>query len=86
MITLTNEQKLVLFDFLGYKVKNNILVLKKTDKQQICPYTKEPVRFNEASVMPGSTVIFNTNALTLAEYFSEHVDNGGKICQSLNST
>lgn len=80
-IELTDQQKTVLLDFLGYAVKDGIVFSKKDNKPHICPYTREPVRFSEASVMPGSTIVFNTNALTLAEYFSEHVENGEIKCQ-----
>ncbi len=80
LLKLTVDQKIILLDFLGYKVKNGI-IYKKDDTPCKCPYTKEPVRFCDASIMPGSTILFNTTALTLAEYFSEYVENEECECQ-----
>ena len=75
-LKLSDQEKRVLLDFLGYAVsKEGIVLSKGNNKPHICPYTGEPVRFKDASVMPGSTVIFNTSVLALAEYFSEHVEN-----------
>jgi len=79
-IKLSEEAKKVLLDFLGYKVDENGIVLSKdTNQPHICPYTGEPVRFDAASIMPGSTVVFNTSILTLAEYFSEHIEHGEAV-------
>lgn len=76
-IKLSDEEKRVLLDFLGYSVnEEGIVVSKENNRPHICPYTGEPVRFDIVSVMPGSTVVFNTSILTLAEYFSEHVEDG----------
>ena len=72
LLRLNDQQRIVLLDFLGYAVKDGIVVSKGTEKPHICPYTEEPVRFKDVSVMPGSTIIFNTTALSLAQYFSEH--------------
>lgn len=81
LIELTDEEKVVLLDFLGYKVKCGTVISKETNKPHDCPYTGVPVKLSNASVMPGSTVIFNTTPLTLAKYFSEHVENRGCTCQ-----
>jgi hypothetical protein len=82
ILKITEREKKVLLDFLGYKTnKAGIVISKDTGKSIFCPYTKEPVKFNKASIMPGSTVIFNTDALTLSEYFTEYVDKGECECK-----
>ncbi len=75
-IRLFDAEKKILLDFLGYGVNKDGIVVSKDNKMLICPYTGEPIRFKDASVMPGSTVIFNTSPFTLAEYFSKHVECG----------
>ena len=34
-------------------------------------YTKEAVKLENASILPGSTIIIDTNSFSLAEYFEE---------------
>jgi hypothetical protein len=80
MIHLTDEQKRTILDFLDYSVdEKGVIISKKDNKPYMCPYTGDPVLFNKVSIMPGSTVIFNTSPLTLAQYFSEHVENGEEV-------
>ncbi len=81
-IKITDKEKEALLEFLGYAVnKDGLVVSKETGKLVECPYTRESVRFETASIMPGSTVIFNTTELALAQYFSEHIENGERKCQ-----
>ena len=69
-----NEEKKFLLESLGYEIDCNDFVLDgKTKKLHICPITKKPVKLENASVLPGSTVIINTNAMTLSEYFARYL-------------
>jgi hypothetical protein len=69
------EQKIALVDILGYKVDENGLILdKETEKESKCPITSEPVFIENASILPGSTIIINTSELSLSEYFTQFVD------------
>ena len=61
--------------------EKGIILSKKTNKPIECPYTKELVHFDKASVMPDSTIVFNTTPLTLAEYFSDNIESGEDECQ-----
>ncbi|HJH29906.1 MAG TPA: hypothetical protein C5S51_09490 [Methanosarcinaceae archaeon] len=74
-VTFTNiniEQKTALMDILGYYVdENGIIFDKETNIQHICPITEETVSIDNASILPGSTIIINTTELSLSEYFKE---------------
>ncbi|MBT9146085.1 MAG: hypothetical protein DDT42_01964 [candidate division WS2 bacterium] len=73
---ITTEKRKILLDILGYHVDEDGLILdKKTNKEHICPVTKEAVFIENASVLPGSTVIINTSELSLSEYFTKYVEN-----------
>lgn len=85
-IKLTSKEKRVLLDCLGYDVKNGAVFTKKDGEPHICPYTERPVMLEEASVMPGSTVVFNTTELSLAQYFTEHEEKKVVPCQILETT
>lgn len=69
------EEKKVLLDILGYEVGEDGLILDKlTKKEHMCPITKEVVFIENASVLPGSTVVIRTTEFSLAEYFTEFVE------------
>jgi len=69
------EQKIALVDILGYKVDENGLILdKETEKEYECPLTGGTVFVENASILPGSTIIINTSELSLSEYFTQFVD------------
>jgi hypothetical protein len=66
------EQKTALMDILGYYVdEKGIIFDKKTKMQHICPITEESVSIDNASILPGSTIIINTTELSLSEYFTD---------------
>lgn len=69
------EQKTALMDILGYSVdENGIIFDKETNKQHICPITGEQVLIDNASILPGSTIIINTTELSLSEYFTDYFE------------
>ncbi len=73
------EEKKVLLDIFGYEVDEDGLILdKKTKKEHKCPITGDVVFIENASVLPGSTVVINTSELSLSEYFTKFVE---KACQ-----
>ncbi|MCJ7648054.1 MAG: hypothetical protein MUP85_05535 [Candidatus Lokiarchaeota archaeon] len=66
------EERKALMDILGYYTDENGLIFsKETKKEHICPVTKDVVFIENASILPGSTVIINTTDLSLSEYFTE---------------
>ena len=74
-VKLSDEAKIMILDFLGFERNEEGIVVSKSDKKiLICKYNGDPVRFADASIMPGSTIIFNTTPLSLSEYFSEYVE------------
>ena len=75
-IDINIEEKTALMDILGYFVdENGIIFDKETKKEYICPITKEIVSIDNASIMPGSTIIINTTELSLSEYFTDFFEN-----------
>ena len=69
---INSEQKTALMDILGYYVdEKGIIFDKKTKMQHICPITEESVSIDNASILPGSTIIINTTELSLSEYFTD---------------
>ena len=71
---LNDQQKTVLLKALDFDVDENGVILAKTGKPHICPYTKKKVLLSNASIMPGSVIVMNTSSLTLSEYISDYVD------------
>ncbi len=75
LMKLGLEEKRVLLDILGYEVNEDGVILdKKTKKEHRCPITGDIVFIENASILPGSTVVINTSALSLAEYFTRYVE------------
>lgn len=69
------EEKKILLDVLGYEIgEAGIILNKETRKEHICPITESVVFIENASVLPGSTVVINTSELSLAEYFTKFVE------------
>jgi hypothetical protein len=69
------EERKVLLDILGYEVGDGGIILNKNTKEQHkCPYTDEVVFIENASIMPGSTMVINTTELSLAEYLTQHIE------------
>ncbi len=69
------EEKKVLLDILGYGVgEAGIILDNETKKEHICPITGSVVFIENASILPGSTVVINTSELSLAEYFTKFVE------------
>ncbi|MCX9010146.1 MAG: hypothetical protein OIN66_03385 [Candidatus Methanoperedens sp.] len=69
------EEKKILLDILGYEIgEAGIILDKETKKEHICPITETVVFIENASILPGSTVVINTSELSLAEYFTRFVE------------
>lgn len=69
------EEKKILLDILGYEIgEDGIILDKDTKKEHICPITGEVVFIENASILPGSTVVMKTSELSLAEYFTVFVE------------
>ncbi len=76
---LNIEEKKVLLDILGYDIgEGNLILNKKTKEKHMCPITGDVVFVENASILPGSTVIIKTSELSLSEYFTKYVEK--EIC------
>lgn len=72
VINLTNEEKIILFRSLGYEVDTEGYIIKEETKERITDrYTTLPIKLENASILPGSTIILDTNPFSLSEYFEE---------------
>ena len=82
IINLTDEQKKVLLDAIGYGTDEEgyVIEFKSSDgvqnKRVVDRYTGEAVKLKNASILPGSTIIIDTNSFSLAEYFEEFGKDG----------
>lgn len=69
------EEKKILLNVLGYEVgEGGIILNKETGKEHISPTTGNVVFIENASVLPGSTVVIDTSELSLAEYFTKFIE------------
>jgi len=73
-LNLNAEQKLVLLKALDFDVDSRGFIVESANKKVICPYSKMPVKLENASILPGSTIIINTSLITLSEYISEYLE------------
>lgn len=72
-VHVDNEQKKILLDVLGYGINaDGYLVSKETNELHICPITKEKVKLEKASLLPGSELVINTTPISLSEYLSKY--------------
>jgi len=74
-LKLNDEQKSILLKALDYGIDSKGFIIEtKTNKKVLCKYTNKPVSLNNASILPGSTIIINTSLITLSEYTSEYLE------------
>ena len=74
-IETNEEERRLLLDILDFEVdEGGFVVDKKTKRHYICPVSKTKVPISSSSILPGSTIILNTSALTLSEYFSRYLE------------
>jgi hypothetical protein len=71
ILNLTNEEKRVLLDALGYDVDEESYIIDSQGNKVIDKYSDIPVKLERASILPGSTVIVDTNTFSLSEYFED---------------
>jgi len=71
-IEISEENKRILLDVLGYGVdKEGIILVRETKEPYICPITQEKVYLRNASILPfNSSIVINTSALSISEYLS----------------
>lgn len=84
-LKLTDEQKLVLLKSLDYDLDAESFIIDYKNNKVICPYSKRPVRFKDASILPGSTVIINTSLITLSEYISDYLESDEEFLDGILS-
>ena len=74
-LDLNSEEKTLLFEVLGFSIDSDGYVYDELLKDRhLCPYTKKEILFQNASILPGSTLIINTSALTLSEYITDKLE------------
>ena len=75
ILSVSCEEKTAILECLGYIVNdNNKLVNSETGKLHICPISKKPIDIDNASVVPGSVLVINSDTMSLAEYFAQNFE------------
>jgi len=70
-LKISNEEKEVLLEILGFEIKDDkFLYSKKTGAPHICPYTNEKVSYANATFVPGSLIVINGDPISLSTYLS----------------
>ena len=74
-LSISDDEKRVLLDILGYDIDETGLIIKReTQQPHICPITNRHVYLKDASILPGSEIVINTSAISLAQYFSKYLE------------
>ena len=74
-LDLSPEEKILLLDVLGFSIdKEGYIYDLLLKERHICPYTKKDILSQNASILPGSTLIINTSALTISEYITDKLE------------
>lgn len=73
-INLPSNARRVLLKALGYEVKRGYIIHSDTKERIICKYSKKPILFENASIMPGSTIIINSDPLSISQYIGEYLE------------
>ncbi len=76
IVKVNLEEKKAILEMLGYDIDNGKLIINETQKIHKCPINKRPVTLEEASIVPGSTLVIKSDAISFAEYFAQYF----KIC------
>jgi len=71
VLNLTDEEKKVLLDALDHGVDNEGYVIDSEGNRVIDRYSDIPIKLERASILPGSTVIIDTNSFSISEYFED---------------
>jgi len=71
------EEREVLLDCLGYEIdETGLIIVKKTKEAYKDPLFGNYTFIENASILPGSTIIVDTSEISLAEYLTRYVDEG----------
>lgn len=72
---LTLEEKKIVLDALGFGIDGNGNICGHVDKLPVKdPITNEPIKFENANIFPGSTIILDNNPVSLAYYFARYYE------------
>ena len=72
---MKEEQKKILLKALGYGINEHGFIIEENTKKIVwCRYTNKPVKFDQASILPGSTIIINTTPIALSSYIEEFLE------------
>jgi len=55
------------------KDPEGFIIEKKTKKRLICPYTREAIRANNFSILPGSATFVKNEPFCFAEHITTHI-------------
>ena len=73
ILNLPIKERLILLEALGYSVDlENYIIKKETGERVEDKYTGSIIKLENASVLPGSTIVIDTNSFSLSEYLEEY--------------
>ncbi|MBD3319271.1 hypothetical protein GF342_05175 [Candidatus Woesearchaeota archaeon] len=74
-LSLKEPQKRVLLKALGYELdEEDYVVNAETGKRLLCKYTNRKISLQDASVLPGSTIVIGSSPYALAKYVEEYLE------------
>jgi len=72
-IQVNDSNKYTILELFSKTVDEEGYILeKKTGKKLICPYSNEPIRADNFSILPGSTTFVNNEFYCFAEHIVSH--------------
>ncbi|MBI5553718.1 MAG: hypothetical protein HY917_03170 [Candidatus Diapherotrites archaeon] len=70
-IGITDSNKSAVLELFSKSIDiEGYIMEKKTNKRIICPYSKEPIKAADFSVLPGSAIFVNNYYYCFAEYLA----------------
>ena len=72
-IQINDLNREVILELFNKSVDNEgFIIEKKTQIRLTCPYSKQHIRLNDFSILPGSTTFVNNKAYCFAEHITSH--------------
>ncbi len=71
-VNLPISEKIILLKALGYDVDKEGYIIDENKERVSDKYSECEIKIENASILPGSTIIIDTNSYSLSEYFEEY--------------
>lgn len=72
-IQITELNKGAILELFSKEIdKDKFIIEKKTKKRIICPYSKEAIKVDDFSILPGSAIFVNNYPYCFTEYLAKN--------------